>query len=221
MEVDDLYNPSEEKNEHQCKLEYLQRQRNQEAEKLRQKYLGPKAPVISSCNHHESRKSVKAKSKPTRPEKVAYVFCEKESSKKQNEDGQGESYSEILQQKEHIRCLITPNAQDQNDNDSKPDQIQNEDGRSPYQGAQLKVVSVNHKNAGNDPVFVIHNQDDKAPGLDSVKECVAEGDNKPSDGNEAVENTPGPAEWQSNQASIPLNFDQQLKNAKEERAQNG
>lgn len=68
------------------------------------------------------------------------------------EDGEGDSLSEILQQKERIRSIITPNG-DPQDLAKRIETIKNKDGRSPYAGAQLKVVSINHKNQSQDPVF--------------------------------------------------------------------
>ena len=65
-------------------------------------------------------------------------------------------------EKERIRCLITPNPDHKDkellDINSKKQVVANNQGRSPYQGAQLKVVSVNHKLQKKDPVF--HNQCD-------------------------------------------------------------
>lgn len=37
--------------------------------------------------------------------------------------------------------------------------VKNQDGRSPFQGAQLKVVSVNHKRQGANPIFDKHRKD--------------------------------------------------------------
>ena len=65
--------------------------------------------------------------------------------------------SSIFLEKEKIRSLITPNpdqrAKELLNVDSKSQVVANGDGRSPYQGAQLRVVSVNHKQQKKDPVF--------------------------------------------------------------------
>lgn len=71
----------------------------------------------------------------------------------------GESLSKMLQQKERIRSLITPGDEvGQNnsllDKDCRREMVvKNQDGRSPYRGAQLKVVSINHRKQGADPIF--------------------------------------------------------------------
>ena len=70
---------------------------------------------------------------------------------------QEDSLSDILHQKEKIRSLITPDPdqkeQDLLNNSSKKDVVANAEGRSPYKGAQLRVISVNHKMQKYDPVF--------------------------------------------------------------------
>ena len=125
MEVDEDYNPTGQKSSRQSKLDYLKKQRNREAEELRLKYLGPNAPAPPNSNHNEGRGSLSVKAKPFNKEKVKYVFIENEEIEKDSPKikpqcpmhahaGHNDSYSEILQQKEHIRSLITPNAPDQN-----------------------------------------------------------------------------------------------------------
>ena len=72
-----------------------------------------------------------------------------------DENEEGDSLSAILQQKERIRSIITPDI-DQRDEillGGKHNVINNSDGRSPFNGVQLKVISLNHKKNKNDPVF--------------------------------------------------------------------
>lgn len=63
-----------------------------------------------------------------------------------------------MQQKERIRSLITP-GDDMKEKNKKLDPglhenlIENNEGRSPFEGAKFKVVSVNHKKQGANPVF--------------------------------------------------------------------
>ena len=64
-----------------------------------------------------------------------------------DENEEGDSLSAILQQKERIRSIITPDI-DQRDEillGGKHNVINNSDGRSPFNGVQLKVISLNHK----------------------------------------------------------------------------
>lgn len=76
---------------------------------------------------------------------------------------QQDSLCDILHEKEKIRSLITPNPdhreQELLDNQSKKRVTANNDGRSPFKGAQLRVVSINHKKQKKDPVF--EQQDDE------------------------------------------------------------
>lgn len=64
-----------------------------------------------------------------------------------------------MQQKERIRSLITPGDEVGNRNSLldggcvKEAVVKNSDGRSPYRGAALRVVSINHRKQGADPVF--------------------------------------------------------------------
>ena len=72
-----------------------------------------------------------------------------------DENEEGDSLSAILQQKERIRSIITPDI-DQRDEillGGKHNVINNSDGRSPFNRVQLKVISLNHKKNKNDPVF--------------------------------------------------------------------
>ncbi len=93
---------------------------------------------------------------------VTYVFQELDNandknSSKGDKDEDGDSLSDILQQKERIRSLITP---DEDKSEGKNSlggkvggQLGDKDSRSPYQGAQLNVVSINHKKNGANPIF--------------------------------------------------------------------
>ena len=177
MEVDEEFNPSGELSERAAKREYMVKVRAREAEALRQKYLGnavakqaskqvkgsgPPAGVCPFNGHHLSRDSFNAKVKPRFAGKVTYVFQDQEAGDKDGGDGQGkeeegDSLSEILQQKERIRSLITPGEPEKNAGCDalglQKKDIANNDGRSPYQGAQLRVVSVNHRKQGENPIF--------------------------------------------------------------------
>ena len=166
MQVDEDYNPTGELSDRSAKKQYLVKLRLREAEELRIKYLGAKLALAKkgddSLNHHGSRKTIKAQSKQNQAEgRVTYVFQELDNandknSSKGDKDEDGDSLSDILQQKERIRSLITPDEDKSGDKNSlggKIGQLGNKDGRSPYQGAQLNVVSINHKKNGANPVF--------------------------------------------------------------------
>ena len=163
MQVDEEYNPSGMQSERSARISYLAKLREREAHELRLKYLGKQAKDNKISNHHDSRGTIEAKVKPRSDGPVTYVFQSLEDQKQENENrqpeeagdkenGEGDSLSDILQQKERIRSIITPNG-DPQDSSKRINTIKNADGRSPYAGAQLKVVSINHKNQSQDPVF--------------------------------------------------------------------
>ena len=103
-------------------------------------------------------------------------------------DGEGDSLCDILIQKERIRSLITPDEpirqheRIQQAVGEKKDVIGNHAGRSPYSGAQLKVVSVNHKNQKNDPVFAGQLQNDNGKKMEPIPEIRNEGEADRNDG---------------------------------------
>ena len=174
VQVEEDYNPISGQSALEAKLEFLQRQRRREAEDLRRKYLGPRAAHTKNENINEIRPSVVTheNQKPRLKHKVTYVFQaaaapneEPPNAQPANAAGGAEesaqerdnNLSSIFLEKEKIRSLITPNP-DQRAKEllnvaSKSQVVANGDGRSPYQGAQLRVVSVNHKQQKKDPVF--------------------------------------------------------------------
>ena len=175
--------------------------------------------------------------------KVRYVFPGDVEARGQlsddKEDGEGDSISDILIQKERIRSIITPGCDKQSEKEAQEKAeghqhlAQNEYGRSPYSGAQLKAVSINHKNVKQDPVFPKGAEFANA-NLSSEKPCVKNSDNQKSNAVESNpdasapdksvgndnklqnEETPGNDDQFKN-GSSKFNFDKQLANAKEER----
>ena len=167
MQVEEDYNPSGIQTEKEAKLEYLQRERKREAEVFRQKYLGAKAMLAEGNRNHninEIRPTIVShnnqKPRNDRQRRVRYEFQElghPDNPAADKEGGGGfrgsgpqeDSLSDILHQKEKIRSLITPDPdrkeQELLNNQSKKDVVANANGRSPYKGAQLRVISVNHK----------------------------------------------------------------------------
>ena len=121
MQVEEDYNPNSTQTVKEARLEYLQRLRKREAEDFRLKYLrgdkGMPAQADSSVNRnynineirstvvvHEESKNFHAK------QQVTYVF--QELGHPQNpappDENNLDSLSKILNQKEKIRSLITP-----------------------------------------------------------------------------------------------------------------
>ena len=97
---------------------------------------------------------------------------------------QDESIRDILQQKERIRSIITPGNDAEKaknkalDPGAESKVIQDKDGRSPYDGAQLKVVSIKRgakKQIDSIPADDQGNKD---------KEAAAEGKEKKGDDGE-------------------------------------
>ena len=64
MEVDEDFNPTADKSIQQSRQEYLQRQRNREADELRLKYLGPNVPKGPDHNQHGPPEGITVQSKP-------------------------------------------------------------------------------------------------------------------------------------------------------------
>ena len=164
MEVDEEYNPSGLEGDKTARKHYIERQREREAEELRLKYLGAKAAesLKEAINkkHHESRTWHKVHTKKVDKTKVRYVFEEPKpviEAPGDKEEGEGDSISDILIQKERIRSIITPGCDDKDKGADKAEGhkvvAQNDNGRSPFQGAKLSAISINHKNVKQDPVF--------------------------------------------------------------------
>lgn len=168
MQVEEDYNPTNNMSAKEAKLQYLQRLRKREAEEFRLKYLGAKAAPADHNNRNnninEIRQTVAVqgdKNKLAKQKPVKYVFQElghPENPAGDKEGGAGgDSLSDILHQKEKIRSLITPDPdrkeQEMLNIGSRQEVVANAIGRSPYCGAQLKVVSVNHRKQKNDPIF--------------------------------------------------------------------
>lgn len=126
-----------------------------------------RAKLKEPMNHHESRDTVIAKKKPKKRGVVTYVFHDIEEqipaaadrnaarNAAENNQEDGDSLSDILQQKERIRSIITPDVNKKEEEllGGKPQVVGNSEGRSPYNGAQLRVVSVNHKKNKKDAIF--------------------------------------------------------------------
>ena len=178
MEVDEQYNPGGDLTERGARRQYMLQLRARDAEEMRLKYLGANQKQAANAinqYHNESRTFQKLHSKPFRQGRVTYVFedqkeeavnQDKEEGLQRNQQEQDESIRDILQQKERIRSIITPgnDAQKAENKALDPGAGQNaveaEDGRSPYQGAQLQVVSINQKDPGAGHAVIKKNDED-------------------------------------------------------------
>ena len=129
-----------------------------------------RANLKEPANHNLSRPTVVVKKKAKKSGINTYVFAEREDSipdkdgmgqdkerarKALVDEEDGDSLSAILQQKERIRSIITPDVDSRSEQllGGKPSVVGNSDGRSPYNGAALRVVSLNHKKNKKEAIF--------------------------------------------------------------------
>lgn len=173
MQVDEQYNPSAAQSCEEAKRLYMERQRLREAEEYRMKYLSAAnrnaAKPRSDC-HNEPNDSRGTKHKQSTRGRVTYVFDDEAKEQERelqqehedlkradapapaeplvapDESKKENGFNEILRQKEKIRSIITPQ-----DHDNKP--IAAANGRGPYNGAALKVVSIKHKAQQQQPIY--------------------------------------------------------------------
>ena len=105
MEVDDEFNPQEQEGYQSARQSYLERQRDREAEHLRQKYLKPEVAQKAEAEaankkHHLTREGLHVHTKKREQRKVRYVFPGAVEARGEpsddKEDGEGDSISDIL-----------------------------------------------------------------------------------------------------------------------------
>ena len=83
------------------------------------------------------------------------------------DDGMGLGDGDLRQEKDLIRDIVTPNIQGN-------ELLSNDEGRSAFNGAVLKVVSLNHKNQSKDPVFKKFGKGGEGGGMQQINEEEAE-----------------------------------------------